>query len=238
MSRWSPVTGLSDRVVLEVDALPGANDDAAFVLQTELETTDSLDRSYVLAERGQYAGQAFEILPDGITDPIADVEFNRREGYHIDGGAGSDAITISATRGVEEVTQWGDGSADGEPTQYDVSPINGDLVDDDGADRLNAKVDVLRHWLNETRSDSGGQTRLHIRHHTDGSYSSDPGVFGEPITVAIQEHTISKEDHTEIEVTLEVVRTAQLPDMEAALEGAQDAIDATVDQLAEYTPDW
>ncbi|RQG93725.1 hypothetical protein [Natrarchaeobius oligotrophus] len=222
------MTGLSDRVVLEIDALPDAEDDAEFHLQTDLETTDALSRNYVMAERGQYVTTIAEIAGDLVPEDALDHDFNRREGYHIDGGAGTDQITVSATRGAEETTQWGDGSASGyESNQYDAA--RGDL---------DAQVDVLRHWLNETRSDSQGQTRLHIREHTDGSYSDEPGVFGDPIPVAILEHTISKESHAEIEVTLEMVRTATVPNMEDALDGVQDAIDDVIEAVADYTPDW
>ncbi|GAA1280119.1 hypothetical protein GCM10009725_30030 [Aeromicrobium tamlense] len=218
---------LSDRVVLEIDPITDDGDEAAFILQTDLETTDELSRSYVVAERGQYVTETFDVLPDQLTDPVADVDFSRRAGYHLDGGAGSDTITISANRGAEEEAQWGDGSASGESTMYDAVP-----------DDLDAQVDVLRHWLNETRSDSGGQTRLHIREHTDGSYSDEAGVFGEPITVAIQDHTIQKEDHATISVTLTVVRTETVPDASDALDGIEDAIDDLVDAVGEYTPDW
>ncbi|ELY96767.1 hypothetical protein C482_15371 [Natrialba chahannaoensis JCM 10990] len=218
---------LTDRVVLEIDPISGTDEMGVFVLSTDLETTDELDRSYVLAERGQYVTEAFDIAPNALTDPVSSSDFGRREGYHIDGGAGTDSITVSATRGAEETTQWGDGSADGESTQYDAA--SGDL---------DAQVDVLRHWLNETRSDSGGQTRLHIRGHTDGTYSDSAGPFGEPITVAVQGHTISKEDHAEISITLTLVRTATVPNVDDALDDVQDAVDEVVAELGEYTPDW
>lgn len=224
---------LTDRVVLEVEQIPGADSDAAFEFRTDLETTDTLDRKFVLSESGQYLREAHDILPDAVTDPISDAEFDRGEGYHIDGGARTDTKSITATRGVEEALQWGDGSATDGPTQTDVPMPAGDEPAD-----IDAMIDVFNHWLNETRSDSGGQTWLHIRHHTDGSYSGEPGVFGEPIRVAVLEHTIEKEDETEIEISLECVRTAHLPDVQEALDGVEDAINDAVAELSDVTPDW
>lgn len=218
---------LRDRVVLEIDPIEGADDVGVFELKTDLETTDTGNREFLMAERGQYINQIYDILPDELTRPAVDADFARREGYHLDGGAGSRTTTVEGVRGTEEDLRWGDGSADEESTKTDAVP--GDLE---------AQVDVLDHWLAQTRSDSGGQTRLHIRHHTDGSYSDEAGVFGEPITVAIPEHSISKDDHSEISVTLEATRTAELPDVADALEGVQEAIDEVIAELGEYAPDW
>lgn len=218
---------LTDRAILEIDEISGSDNDAAFVLTTDLEASDEVTRNFVLSERGQWVREAADILPESITDPIDGDGFDRREGYHIDGGAGTDSIRLQATRGVEEQTQWGDGSADGSTTQYDAVP--GDLE---------GQIDVLKHWLSETRSDSGGQTRLYIRHHSDGTYADEPGAFGEPITVAVEDLSISKDDHSEFSITLEMTRTATFPDVRGALDDIQDAIDDVVSELGDYMPDF
>ncbi|WP_265109172.1 hypothetical protein [Halosolutus halophilus] len=220
--------GLSDKAVLEIDL---DNRTGVFEFRGGLGESGEVTREFILSNRGQYLRQAFD-LASGAIDDIQDADFERRRGYHVDGGAGEHSFSISFEAGFND-GRWGDGSTDptnpDDVTQYDAA----------GCGPLDQKQ-ILEHYLAEARTDSGGRARLYHGQFTDGTYATTAGAFGEPLVVAISEARIEwdgGDSPSSIEGTIELTRTALLPEIEEALNGVQEAIDDAVDELADYVPD-
>lgn len=225
---------LTDRFILEVDSIGDADGVGVFEIKGDMELTNSLDRSFLVAGRGQYITRAIDILPEEITAPLQDdIDFDRRQGYHIDGGGGTHSRSLTGTRAEDEDRRWGDGSASGgEPTEYDAQGCG-----------VFSQIDIFEHWMAETRSDSGGQTRLYLGEHCDGTYADEAGVYGEPVTVAIHDHTVEKDKRSssQFEVSLTIQPTAELPDVDGILEdideGIENAEDGITGWLSSNVPD-
>ena len=163
-----------------------------------------------------------EILPD--------TDLDRRSGFWLDAGAGSNRFQYTAAVGQsDDSLRWGDGSsAPGSATPYDAA---GDVS-------ALTKRDVLYRWLT-ARADSGGQMRLYTGEWSDGTYADSAGVYGEPIPVALLSvRTDAPPDEPDVTYTFEFAKVSTVPDIDAAVEdfteGAADAVDAVGDMIEEY----
>lgn len=216
---------LTDRAYLVV--IDG-DDEATFELRLNLEESSELSKSYVVGQRGQYVREISEINPFDVSlDSVGE----RRTGFWVDGGAGEWQHTLSFQTGLEDV-QWGDGSDD---DQKDASG--------EGVHPLRRK-DVIEYWLANTRSDSGGQVRLHWSGWTSGDIPHVSGVsagaYNRPMFVAIREANIDapdpNEDVNSIEGTLTVNRVAPIPD--AVPTDLEDAVDIVRNAFEGVIPDY
>jgi hypothetical protein len=179
-----------------------------FEFREDLENVSNVAKQYLIGNSGQYLKRAYDIGDELIPADLNSGELENRRGYHVDGGAGVFAETITAKAGGDGV-QWGDGSTDpNDPddiTRWDAA----------GCDLI-AQRDILAWYISQSRTGSAGNCRLHVGEWTDGSYESGQGVFGKPLTLAIQEGTVSRtaEENTVLDVTIEGVWTAVFPDAE------------------------
>ncbi|WP_254768237.1 hypothetical protein [Salinilacihabitans rarus] len=217
--------GLRDTAVLEIDLDDSTT--GVFELQEDLTDTGTVQKQYLLSNRGQYLREAYDIGVDLLPDEVEEADLEDRKGYHVDGGAGGYQEQLSFKAGAEGA-QWGDGSTD--PT----NPDDIAKTDATGADPV-AMKQVFEWYVTQSRSDSRGGCRLHIGEWTDGSHSTEAGVFGQPLPVAITEATVTydPDDPGAIEVTLELEWTAVFPDVDL-----QGAINDGLDDLAELIPDF
>ncbi|PHQ47214.1 hypothetical protein DJ68_03025 [Halorubrum sp. C3] len=222
---------LTERAILTVSAFDRTG---VFELKGDYEPTRELTHSYLVGGSGQALGELYsqssDLDPTGI---LPDADFDRRAGFFLDAGAGRDAFTLTATVGVgDEDLRWGDGSsAAGEVTAYDAA---GDVSP-------TTKRDVLYQWLREGRSDSGGQLQLHIGEWTDGSYSNEAGVFGEPIPVALISVRAERvpDDSTVVTYTFEFERVAEVPNtVDETIDDFTDAAGDAVDELGGLIPEF
>ena len=221
---------LRDRAILEID-LRGENRTGVFEFR-EVEDTREITREFIMSQRGQYVNEIWDFMfeHDGIGDLPEPEGVQRRAGYHIDGAAGSDTVAISFTAALDQDLRWGDGSSDpDDPEDYSEFDAQGSHV--------LVKRQVLAYYLREARTDSGGQARLHIGEWTDGEYSDDEGVFGEPINIVIPEASMERSENSPatIEGRLEVVRTSVVPDFAQELD---DVVEDVVDVVESIIPDW
>jgi hypothetical protein len=220
------MSGLRNKIVLEIDIqdADGTTRTGVFPLQEDLTTTGEVSRTYLMSNRGAYIRQIYDVGTDLLPDEVTDAELEDRKGYHVDGGAGSYGQTITATAGPGD-DPWGDGSAaEGAFNKYDAS---GDV-------ELVVKKQVLEWYLAQAKSDSRGETRLHIGEWTDGSHGTDAGVFGEPMPVAIPEGSVERDadDPSALSVTLECAWTALFPDN--VIESTTDALDELASKIPDY----
>lgn len=222
---------LTDRVVLEVSAF---NRTGVFAFRGDLEPTRELTHDYLVGGRGQVLSELYSQASDiDPTDILPDADTPRRAGYHVDAGAGVSSFTITATVGTGDGDlPWGDGSSDvGDANAYDAA---GDVAP-------KTKRDILFRWLAEGRSDSGGQMQLHTGEWTDGSYSDQAGVYGEPVPVALLNVRAEKkpDDSSVVTYTLEFERTAKIPDVvDSFVDDSTTAAENAVDELGDTIPDW
>lgn len=216
---------LTDRAYL---VIVDGDDEATFEFQLNFEESSELSKNYVVGQRGQYIREIEQINPFDVS---LETTGERRTGFWVDGGAGEWQHTLSFQTGLEDV-QWGDGSND---EQKDASG--------EGVHPLRRK-DVLEHWLANTRSDSGGQVRLHWSGWTDGDIPHvsgvDAGPYNRPMFVAVREANIDapdlNEDINSVEGTLTVNRVALIPD--AVPTDFDDAADLVRDAFDEVIPDF
>ena len=222
---------LYNKAVLEVSAF---NRTGAFALRGDYTPTRELTKSFLVGGRGQVLStlyqQSSELDPTGI---LPETDIDRRAGFFLDAGGGRDAFTLTAAVGVgDDDLRWGDGSSAADETnEYDAA----------GETSPVAKRDVLFQWLKEGRSDSGGQLKLHIGEWTDGSYSSNAGVYGEPIPVALLNVRAERQpdDASVVTYTFEFERVAVVPDaVDAFVDDFSDAAGKAVDGLGDLVPEW
>jgi hypothetical protein len=205
-----------DRVILELDPPFDAAGTGVFVMQGSLDDTTEIERQYIAAARGQYVKEIYREASEYFDSVEAPDEDSRRRGFTIDGGAGRVVHTVSFTRGVNEDSQWGDGSTDpADPSDYSKYDATGVGVW--------PQRDIFEFWLTNVRADSGGQARLYISEWSDGTYADTPGVFGEPMTVSINSVTIEKpeDDPAEFAGTIEFALTEPVGDLGDLAEGVK-----------------
>lgn len=181
---------------------------AQFDLSINFEEATEGEKSFIMAERGQYIR---EVSDHAVNDLSVDAVAERRAGYWIDGGAGSITKTLQFETGLEDVT-WGDGSGG-------TGPSNVTKTDASGADvKPLDRKQVLEYWLRRTRTDSlGPQARLHWGQWTDGTVSGigSAGVYGEPVPVAVRSWNLGKGsgdgEQASMDGTLTLARVAVFP---------------------------
>ena len=168
-----------------------------FELAGDLSDTEEVERSFPGGGRGQLLREAIGWIP-GTGD------IDRRKGYYVDVGTGSHTWRLQIPTAGYGDDQWGDNSsAPGEINRYDAT---GEDV------HPYAKKQVLAHWLGQSRSDSFGNTTLHVGQYSDGTHGDD-GVF-DPIRAGIQNATVGFDAESEpaaIDVTLEISWAATAP---------------------------
>lgn len=200
---------LRNEAYLRIDDAKGAT--ATFQFNLEFEETTETEKSYIMAQRGQYITEVADNLVDGLG--INDIS-NRRRGFFIDGGAGSITHTYSFESGLDDVT-WGDGSGGTGPSNITKTDASGE-----GVHPL-VRKQVFDYWVARTRTDSGAQARLHWGEWTNSDFG-DPGVFEQPMPVAILSLTTESpktDDPSSMSGTLTLVHlswffdsTAGIPD--------------------------
>lgn len=153
---------------------------ATFEFSLNLSPTSTLEKSYLMGEQGQYLREIFNQAPG-----TGSFDASRRTGYWLDGGAGTWGVSVSFQTGLEDV-QWGDGSGGTGPSNVTATDASGAEV------KPLSRLQVLQNWLARSKSDSGGDTRLHIGEWTDGTVGGvSAGAFGEPMYVAVQDTNFS-----------------------------------------------
>lgn len=221
---------LHDRLVLELDAF---NRTAAFEFRDHSPSRE-LTHSYLVGGSGQVLSELYSQASDvDPTDILPDADTDRRAGIYLDAGAGTNAFTITAEVGTgDEDLQWGDGSsAAGSANKYDAA----------GETNPGAKRDVLLRYLQEARTDSGGQLRLYIGEWSDGTYASSAGVFGKPIPVALVSVRAErpKDESATVTYTLEFEQATVAPtSVDELTQDFTDAANEAVDQLKDTIADW
>lgn len=167
---------LRETAFLEID--DGNGNTGTFELNIDLEETTEVEKSYVMANRGQFIQQ---IADNEVVDLGVEDISRRRTGFTIDGGAGRVEHTVQFTTGLDDVT-WGDGDGGDGPSNVTKSDASG--ADVKPLDRKQ----VLAYWLRRTRTDSFGQARFHWGQWTDGTLGgADAGVYDQPIPVSIND---------------------------------------------------
>ncbi|AFZ74569.1 hypothetical protein [Natronobacterium gregoryi] len=218
--------GLSDKAVLEIDL-----DDTTGVFELTKEISDNaeINRSYLIGDRGQYIREAYDIGSNLIDDGIIEsTDFDRREGYHADGGAGDQVHSLSFETGYGN-NQWGDGSSNPD------DPDDITLYDATGCPPL-AQKQILEHYLSQARIDSSGQARLYWGQWTDGTHAAEAGVFDQPMYVTIPEASPSWEggDSTSsMEGSLQVKRVALFPDVDV-VGAAENALEELGELISDF----
>jgi len=224
---------LADRAVLEIDGNNGeySGRTAEFHLREDLEDTLEIEHKHILGNRGQYVSELYRQI-GGLSDELGDVlepseNADRRAGYHLDGGAGTETMTVTGMTGVDDPDeQWGDGSTD--PND----PADVSVVDATGSSTV-SKRDILGGWLKQNRIDSTTPARLYRGEWSDGTHDDSAGVFDRPIPVVVQDARLQKasDDPARAEVSLTLIRTSKLPEL-------ADAADDLVDTLGSLVPDY
>ncbi|KDS91603.1 hypothetical protein FK85_00320 [Halorubrum saccharovorum] len=215
---------LHNKFTLEVQAF----DRTGVFSFREHEPNRELTHDYLVGGQGQVIGslysQASNIDP---TDILPDADLDRRAGFHLDAGAGKSAFNYTGRVGAgDEDLRWGDGSSDpGDTTAYDAA----------GEVPPEAKRDVLYRWLAEARTDSGGQLLLYTGEWSDGTYADEPGVFGEPVPVALLSVRSEKstDDPAVMSYTFEMEKTTEVPDVDELVDDFTEAAGDAVDQLGD-----
>lgn len=188
-----------------------------FEVRGDLEPTEEIERTFLLSQRGQYLSEAFDQFTNEegeiVTPDDAEITSTRRQGYHIDGGAGSHTWQLSFTVSFEPDLRWGDGTTD--PTQQDDYT----RYDAQGA-APQIKKQLLGHWLAQARTDSGGQATLRW-----GEYS-ESGIF-DPVSVVVVEASLSspEEDPAEFEGSMALRRTDTFGTVRDAVDEASESLE-------------
>ncbi|RLM81286.1 hypothetical protein DVK05_09830 [Halorubrum sp. Atlit-8R] len=222
---------LTDRFVLELDAFDRT---ATFEFRGDFTPTRELNINHLVGGRGDVISTLYQQASDlDPTDILPDTEIPRRAGFFLDAGGGRSTFQYTANVGVgDDDLQWGDeSSAAGEANQYDATGDVDPVV----------KRDVLFRWLAEVRSDSSGKARLYTGAWTDGTYADSPGVYGEPLPVALLSARAEKQpdDSSVVSYTFEFERVARVPGaVDEVTEDFSEAADDAVNQLGDLVPDF
>lgn len=157
----------------------GANE-GVFEFNAQLEISSELDKSFIMAERGQYVREIFnQANIIGDIDNVAD----RRAGYHIDGGAGSWQETLSFEVHQDNNVSWGDGSGGNGADNVTERDASGTGIP------METRKNVFELWLARTLTDSRNPARLHFGEWTNGRFN-ESGVFNQPLPVAVTNHNL------------------------------------------------
>lgn len=217
---------LRNQAVLEI--LGGPSDSTGvFEFSDGAELERSGERSYVVAQRGVYLSQAWDIVAD--TTGLPEANTTRRAGYHIDGGAGQQNRKLSfATGGEDENITWGDGSGGDGPGNVTKTDASGAGV------HREDRADVFEHWVAQSATGSITPGLLHYNQWSDGTYG-DVGAFEEPMPVVIDTWSFSNslDNPSAISGDISLTRTETAPAKD--LDGVVDSID---DRLADSIPDY
>jgi len=194
-----------------------------FEMRGDLDPSEEVERTFLLSQRGQYLSEAFDQFTNDegeiVAPEDAEITGTRRQGYHVDGGAGSHAWILSFTVSFEPELRWGDGTTDpdnaDEYTRYDAQ----------GA-APQVKKQLLGHWLAQARTDSGGQATLRWGEYSEG------GIF-EPVPVVIVEASLSspEDDPAEFEGSMTLRRTDTFGSVEDALSGASESLENVLSEF-------
>jgi hypothetical protein len=206
------------------------NRTGVFQFQSTQTFASTIEKTYLAGGRGQFVNEVNRLLrtPEGFEMDRTAV--NRRTGRWIDGGAGEWGETLTFVTGIEdESIAWGDGS--GGDGQANVTP-----TDASGADvKPLSRKQILDYWIANSKSDSFGQTRLHIGEWTDGSYGdSDGGAFEQPMPIAIRTFNGEKQE----DETASFTGTLEYAQVAPASAFEEDAADWITDDLASLIPDY
>lgn len=201
---------------------------ATFEFEIGLQYSSTLEKSYLMGERGQYLREIVNQSPG-----TGSFDADRRTGYWLDGGAGNWQPQLSFETGLEDV-QWGDGSGGTGPSNVTQTDASGPDV------KPLSRLQVLQNWIAKSKSDSGGDTRIHVGEWTDGSVgSSSGGAFGQAMPVAIVDTSFSMPQTTEgpnsLEGTINMSHVSQWGGY-GAPGWVDDAIGAAID-AADVIPD-
>jgi hypothetical protein len=87
--------------------------------------------------------------------------------------------------------------------------------------------------------DSGGQALLHTGEWCDDTYAAEPGVFGEPVPVALLSVNAEKpkDDSAVAKYTFEFERVAPVPNIDELTEDFTEAAEQAVDELGDLISD-
>ena len=217
---------LRNRAILEIDGVGPYDGTGVFEFRDIDSASRELDTNFLVGASGQVLSELYDQVSDiDPTDILPDSDsLDRRAGYHVDAGAGTDQWTISFTAGLDPEQRWGDGSTDPDDP--------GDIaITDAQGSRPVVKRDVLAGWLAQNLADSRGQMRLHIAEHTDGSYSDEAGLFGEAVPVVLSSVRVEVSTETTLDGTLELTRTTTVPDLAGS---AEDVVDAVGDIISDF----
>lgn len=215
---------LRDRAVLVID---GGGSTAQFDLLINFEETTELQKSFIMAERGQYVQEVANHVAGGIG--IGDPD-ERRAGWWIDGGAGLETFTLTFQAGMEEESvTWGDGA--GGSGASSVTPTDASGAEVHPMD----KKQVLEYWLRRTKTDSLNPAQLHWGQWTNGDVGASAGVYNQPIPVAVRDDSLPSPNPDEsvayFEGTITLARIAQFPDPTSIPEWIQDRAAKIQEQL-------
>jgi len=217
-------------LVIEEDPRIDNNRTAAFELRNVEESQSSQEPDYIMGGRGNFITQYETFFGDETTFGVETINSRKRAGYWLDGGAGlwSETVNFSASDSSVPLV-WGD-------EQSGTGQANVTTTDASGSEVKNlTRRQVLDYWMAQTRSDSFGNTRLHIGEYTDGSYqdyrdgakvNADAGAFGHPIPVAIESAQLTTpEDENWLTGTITMNRVRTFPATEDQLSSIWDNIE-------------
>lgn len=197
---------------------------AVFEFSTDLEYTSSLERRFVIGERGSSI-QSIDRLTPGVDLGLADSD--RRTHYWWDGGGGTWTIELSFVTSKSDDVQWGDGSGGTGASNVTINDASGE-----GVPAL-TRMQILQNWVARVKSDSYGYTRLYWGEHSDGTYADSAGVFNSAMPVAVQDTNFEKpEDDTSAFVgNISMTHVSVWPPW------VDDASDWVTDNIAEFSTD-
>jgi len=212
-------------LVIEEDPRIDNNRTAAFELRNVEESQSSQEPDYIMGGRGNFITQYQTFFGDDTEFGVSTANARKRAGYFLDGGSGvwSETVAFKASDSSVPLV-WGDEqSATGQAnvTETDASGSEVEAL---------SRRQILDNWIASTRSDSFGNTRLHIGEYTDGSYpdyrdgekvTADAGAFGRPIPVAVESTQLScpEDEAGTVDGTITVQRVRIFPTTEEQLSG-------------------
>lgn len=177
------MTGLRNKAYLILQDNAGQ---AIFEFEAGLEIEHSLEKNFLMGNRGQYIREFINLIPG--TGDVTDAG-DRRAGFWIDGGAGAWTIDVAFETGNEDVT-WGDGDGGTGPTNVTERDATGAEVSPD------ARRDVFDYWMARARTDSLNPALLYAGEWSASDHSlsitTPDGAMGEGITAVVQSHQIGK----------------------------------------------